>query len=249
MICSALAATHEAPSGIFSLEMTKEQIVTRLAFMLAGIDQDDFEQRCSDNRFEMGERDEAEKKLAKAICEIDSLPIWIEDKARLTISNLTSRIEKMKSEHSLGVAFIDHLGKAGDAARTLYEKTVGVSGRIADMAKDCDVPVVTLCQLNREAESKDRKLDRRPRLSDARDAGAIEQDARVMIGLYRDDYYSDMDESFTPIYPEANGLLQAYILKSNERKAGRMIPLEIDQTSRRLRDWPAYREDELRRDK
>jgi replicative DNA helicase len=244
-----MAAPEEAPAGIFSLEMTKDQVVTRLAFMIAGMDQDDFEQRCAENKFQMGEREEAERKLAEAICKIDGLPIWIEGRAGLTTSNITARIEKMKAERNLGVVFIDHLGKAGDGAKSLYEKTTLVSGRIADMAKDCDVPVVTLCQLNREAESKDRKSDRRPRLSDLRESGAIEQDARVVLGLYRDDYYSDTDENFSPIYPGVADLLQVIVLKANERKAGRMIPIEIDPKSRRLRDWPMHRESELQRGK
>ncbi|MDD5095560.1 MAG: DnaB-like helicase C-terminal domain-containing protein, partial [Dehalococcoidia bacterium] len=246
MLCAALGATPEAPAGIFSLEMSKPQIISRLAYMLAGLNKDDIEQGVFDNKFGMEERAEIQEKTTAAIAEVHELPIWIDDKAGLTTGNITARIERMKAEHNLGAVFIDHLGKIGDAAKSLYEKTTLVSGRLAQMAKDCDVPIVALCQLNREAEGKDRKSDRRPRLSDLRESGAIEQDARVVLGLYRDDYYSETDETFKAIYPGVENLLQVMVLKANERRSGRMIPLEIDPKSRRLRDWPHWREHELK---
>lgn len=247
MLCSSLAGTIDAPAAIFSLEMSKPQIISRLAYMLAGLNKDDIEQGIFDNRWTLEERAEIQEKTTKAIAEVHDLPIWIDDKAGLTTANITARIERMKAEHDLGAVFIDHLGKIGDSAKSLYEKTTLVSGRLAQMAKDCDVPIIALCQLNREAEGKERKSDRRPRLSDLRESGAIEQDARVVLGLYRDDYYSEADETFSPIFPDVQNLMQVMVLKANERRAGRMIPLELDPKSRRLRDWPHYREEELKR--
>lgn len=254
MICSALAATPENPVGIFSLEMTKSQITTRLAYMLAGENKDEVEQWLYDTQFvkeesEAGKRikkrkTEIEEAVTDAIVIVNEMPIYIDDRATLTTANITARIEKKKAERNLGVVFIDHLGKANDSGNNLYEKTTFISGRLAQLAKDCNIPVVALCQLNRESESKDRRADRRPRLSDARDTGAIEQDARVVLGLYRDDYYTETDENFTRIY-QNNDLLQVIVLKANERKAGRMVPLNVNPQTMMLRDWNDDRDGKL----
>ncbi len=248
MLCSAMAATQENPAGIFSLEMTKAQVSTRLAYMLAGLNKDTIEQRLFDNDFKLEERVEIKQKITTAMVEVNDLPIYIDGRTTLTTTNMIARIERFKAEHNLGVVFVDHLGKANDSGKSLYEKTTLVSGRLAQMAKDCDVPVVCLCQLNRESESRERKSDRRPRLSDLRESGAIEQDARVVLGLYRDDYYIGTDENFNPIFPGVDDLLQVILLKANERKVPWTAALEIDPISRKLRDWPHDRDGELKKE-
>ncbi|NLY43776.1 MAG: replicative DNA helicase [Clostridiaceae bacterium] len=176
------AAIHaKVPVAIFSLEMSKEQLVNRMLWSEALIDS---------QRMRTGElQDEDWPKLARAIGPLSEAPIYIDDTPGISVAELRAKCRKMKLDKKIGLVVIDYLqlmqgrGKAENRQQEISE----ISRSLKVLAKEINVPVVTLSQLSRAPESR---ADHRPILSDLRESGAIEQDADIVIFLYRDEYYN-----------------------------------------------------------
>lgn len=189
------AAVEEPGYGVafFSLEMPREQLAARL---LAG------EARVDVSRIRSGElRREDWNKLTDAAARLGRLPIWLDDTPALTLLDLRAKIRRLQAElkregegrpvaQKLGLVAIDYLqlmqGRrdAGSREQEISELSRGLK----QLAKEMDVPVLALSQLNRAVETRTSK-DKRPQLSDLRESGAIEQDADAILFIYRDDYY------------------------------------------------------------
>jgi len=173
--------------AIFSLEMSAEQLATRL---LAE------EARVSGDRIRRGEVNQKDfDNFVKVSREISQLPLMIDDTPALTLSALRTRCRRLKRTKGLGLIVIDYLQLMRPAAGTKPENRVLEISQITQglkaIAKELAVPVLALSQLSRAVESRE---DKRPQLSDLRESGTIEQDADVVMFIYRDEYYMQQKE-------------------------------------------------------
>lgn len=168
--------------AIFSLEMSKEQLVNRL-FALEG--QVDAQALRTGNL-----KDEDWSKLIESAGIIGSSKLIIDDTASISITELRSKCRKYKLEHGLDLIIVDYLqlmtGSLGGRNESRQQEISEISRSLKALARELNVPVVALSQLNRGVELR---TDKRPMLADLRESGAIEQDADVVMFIYRDDYY------------------------------------------------------------
>lgn len=176
------AAVHaHVPVAIFNLEMSKEQLVNRMLSNEAMVDS----QKMRTGKLE----DDDWQKMAKALGPLSGAPIYIDDTAGTNIMEIRAKSRRLKLEKNIGLIVIDYLqlmqgrGKNENRQQEISE----ISRSLKILAKEINVPIVTLSQLSRGPESRS---DHRPMLSDLRESGAIEQDADIVMFLYRDDYYN-----------------------------------------------------------
>ncbi len=179
------AADSGAIVGVFSLEMSRGQLVTRMFSSVGTVDA---------TKIRTGTLDEQDwVALNEATEAIRRLRICIDDTPGLTITQVTNKAKRLKEqEEGLDLIIIDYLQlMQGDDARAPREQQISATSRgLKGLAKELNVPVIALSQLNRGVESRQNK---RPVLSDLRESGAIEQDADIIMFLYRDDYYNPDD--------------------------------------------------------
>lgn len=180
------AAVHsQVPVAVFSLEMSREQLVNRLLCGEAMVDS----QRMRTGKLE----DDDWKKIARALGPLSEAPIYIDDTSGISVTEIRAKCRRLKLEKNLGLVVIDYLqlmqgrGKTENRQQEISE----ISRSLKILAKEINVPVICLSQLSRAPESR---TDHRPILSDLRESGAIEQDADIVIFLYRDDYYNPETE-------------------------------------------------------
>jgi replicative DNA helicase len=167
--------------GLFSLEMSSEQLATRIVAEQAGIPSYKIRQgKITENDF---------ARLADVAAEIERLPLYIDQTGGISIAQLVARARRLKRQKGLDLLVIDYLqlltGSSKNAANRVQEITEITTGLKA-LAKELNVPVMALSQLSRQVESRD---DKRPQLSDLRESGSIEQDADVVMFVYREEYY------------------------------------------------------------
>jgi len=180
------AAVHKKiPVAIFSLEMSREQLVNRMLSSEVMVDS---------HKMRTGKlTDEDWNKIAQALGPLSDAPIFIDDTPGISVMDIRAKCRRLKLEKNLGLVVIDYLqlmqgrGKAENRQQEVSE----ISRSLKILAKELNVPVVTLSQLSRGPESR---TDHRPMLSDLRESGAIEQDADIVMFLYRDDYYNPDSE-------------------------------------------------------
>jgi replicative DNA helicase len=169
--------------GFFSLEMSSEQLATRVLSEQAQVPSD---------RIRRGEMDEDEfRRFVLAAAELERIPLFIDDTPALPISTLAARARRLKRQHGLDALFVDYLqlvrpasGRSEGRVQEVSEITQGLKA----IAKELDVPVIALSQLSRQVENRE---DKRPQLSDLRESGSIEQDADVVMFVYREEYYHE----------------------------------------------------------
>jgi len=181
------AAVH-AKRGvvIFNLEMSKSQLVSRMLCSEAMVDS---------NKVRTGKIDEEDWiKLATALGPLSEAPIYIDDTPGISISEIRAKCRKLKIEKDIGLIVIDYLQLiqgSGKKNASREQEISEISRSLKILAKELNVPVIALSQLSRAAEARQ---DHRPMLSDLRESGAIEQDADIVMFLYRDDYYNPDSE-------------------------------------------------------
>lgn len=168
--------------GFFSLEMSADQLATRILSE---------ETKIPSEKLRKGKYGESDfQALARAATLMEDLPFFIDDTPALPISSILSRARRLKRQHGLSLVVIDYLQLARPSGRQRTENRVQEVSEITQglkaMAKTLDVPVLALAQLSRAVEQRDNK---RPLLSDLRESGSIEQDADVVMFVYREDYY------------------------------------------------------------
>ena len=175
-------AFHEnMATAIFSLEMSKEQLVNRLLSL---------ESRVDAQAIRTGNLNDADwEKLIEGAGVVGRSPLLIDDTMGITISELRSKCRKFKLEHDLKLVIIDYLQlMSGNGRNDSRQQEISeISRALKGLARELDVPVIALSQLSRAVEQRP---DHRPMLSDLRESGAIEQDADVVMFIYRDDYYN-----------------------------------------------------------
>lgn len=177
-IARQAAIQHNVPVGIFSLEMNTQQLVDR---MLAA------ESRVNAWKLRTGKLslDEDFDKLRGSLEKLSKAPIFIDDQSGNTIMKMRSAARKLKSEHGLGLIIVDYLQLMNTSKHydSMVNQVTEISHSLKGLAKDLDVPVIALSQLSRALESRGGK----PKLSDLRDSGSIEQDADVVMFIHRED--------------------------------------------------------------
>jgi replicative DNA helicase len=176
------------PVAIFSLEMSKEQLVQRLISQTTRIPAQDLR---SGNV-----KAEDWPKLVRGVAEVSRAPIWIDDTAGVTLMEIRAKVRRLASqlnvagEVPLSLVVVDYLQLMvgqGNRAENRQQEIADISRGLKVLARDLDVPVLAIAQLSRAVEARH---DKRPLLSDLRDSGAIEQDADMVMFLYRDEYYN-----------------------------------------------------------
>ena len=189
--------------AVFSLEMSGEQLAARIVSMRSKYSTKTIHTGRYDAKDEFGEVVEKNKKISDAewleiqniMQEVGELPMFIDDTPALNISLLRSRARYLKRKHNICAIFIDYLQllrpSKSNANRVL--EIAEITSTLKAIAKELDIPVVALSQLSRAVEGADRK-DKRPQLSDLRESGTIEQDADIVMMLYREAYYEARKE-------------------------------------------------------
>lgn len=186
-IAQHVAIHEKVPVAIFSLEMSKEQLVNRLLSCEGMIDA---------QKMRTGKLEEDDwGKLAQAMSVLSDAPIYIDDTPGQTVMDIRAKCRRLKLEKGLGLIVIDYLqlmqGSSKRGGENRQQEVSDMSRALKIMAKELDVPVITLSQLSR---APDGRPDHRPVLSDLRESGAIEQDADMVMFIYRDDYYNPETE-------------------------------------------------------
>ena len=187
------ASTKKAPVAIFSLEMSKEQLVQRLISQTT---------RIPAQALRSGNvKAEDWPKLLRGVAQVSEAPIWIDDTAGVTLMEMRAKVRRLASQLTaqggppLSLVVVDYLQlMIGQGSRNdnRQQEIAEISRGLKVLARDLDVPVLAIAQLSRAVESRH---DKRPMLSDLRDSGAIEQDADMVMFLYRDEYYNpDSDD-------------------------------------------------------
>jgi replicative DNA helicase len=181
------ACSYATSTAIFSLEMSKEQIMMRMLCAWGKVDL---------SRLRRGHlNDDDWSRLYNAANALSSAPIFVDDTPSLSTMELRSRCRRLAAEHSLGLVVVDYLQLMRSSKRidSREQEISDISRNLKALAKELHVPVIALSQLNRKLEDRKRD-DRRPIMSDLRESGAIEQDADVIIFLYRDAVYKKKEE-------------------------------------------------------
>ena len=174
------AIEHGVPVAIFSLEMSKEQLVQR--FLCA-------EGRVDALKLRRGRLAADEyQRLARAAAHLNAAPIWIDDSATGNVLEMKAKSRRLKADANLGLIVVDYIQLMSGSTRTdgRVQEVSEISRGLKALARELEVPVIALSQLSRAPEQR---TDRRPQLSDLRESGAIEQDADLVMFLYRPEYY------------------------------------------------------------
>ena len=180
-IAENAAIGRNVPTAIFSMEMSGEQLAMRLISSLGRIDQ---------QKVRTGKLDDTDwKRVSSAISLMSKAPMFIDDTGGLAPTELRARARRLKRDHNLGLIVVDYLqlmqvpGTRENRATEISE----ICRSLKSLARELKVPVIALSQLNRSLEQRD---DKRPIMSDLRESGAIEQDADVIMFIYRDEVYN-----------------------------------------------------------
>ncbi len=181
-----VAVKEEVPVAVFSLEMAKEQLVTRMLCSSGGFNNHDIRK---------GEvKPEEWPKLTEACARLSKAPIFIDDTSGISVLEMKAKARRLKQQHGIGLIVIDYmqLMTAASKSENRQQEISFISRNLKGMAKDLDVPVIALSQLSRAVEARG---DHKPMLSDLRESGSIEQDADVVMFIFREEYYKPEDES------------------------------------------------------
>ncbi len=213
------AAMMQKTVGIFSLEMAAHQLVHRLICAEARVDS---------HRVRTGKLHKEDwQALGKAITRLDKAKIFIDDTPGITVTEMRSKARRLKAEHGLDLLIVDYLQlmSPGPISRQRYEnrqqEISAISRSLKGLAKELKIPVIAISQLSRAPEQ--RRGDHKPQLSDLRESGSIEQDADVVLFIYREDLYSKEED------PEEKGIAQIIIGKQRNGPVGIVRLVFIEQ--------------------
>lgn len=177
---AANIAMQKRVAAIFTLEMSREEIVHRLLASLASVDS---------QKIRTGQLDiERWRKLSQASSKLYEMPFYVDDSPDLTVTAIRAKCRRLKRARGLDLVVVDYLQlmQGPRAADNRQQEIADISRALKSLARELSVPVIAVSQLNRQLEARENK---RPRLGDLRESGAIEQDADVVMFIYREDYY------------------------------------------------------------
>jgi replicative DNA helicase len=170
--------------AIFSLEMSKEEVAQRMLCSLARIDS---------MKLRTGKiGDAAWPRLTDAAGRLYDAPLFVDDSPVATVTDIRAKCRRVKRQHGLELIVVDYMQlMQGSARENRQQEIAEISRNLKNLARELEVPVIALSQLNRNLESRE---DKRPRLGDLRESGSLEQDADVVMFIYRDEYYNEQSE-------------------------------------------------------
>lgn len=209
-IAQNVAIKEKVPVAIFSLEMSKEQLVQRMLCSQAEVDT----QRIKTGNMNQKDWD----KIVNAMNDFANAPIFIDDTSGCTLTDIRAKCRRLKMEQKdLGLIVIDYLQlMEGTGREDRMQQISAISRGLKTLARELDVPVIALSQLSRAVESRN---DKRPMLSDLRESGAIEQDADIVMFIYREEYYNKNEEG-NEIAATAKGESEIIIAKHRNGPVG-----------------------------
>ncbi|TKJ39316.1 MAG: replicative DNA helicase [Planctomycetes bacterium B3_Pla] len=218
-IAEHLGLVEKTPLAIFSLEMGRQQLAERFLCSISGIDSQKVRRGLLS--------DEHYKKLADACAELSEAPIYIDDTSTLTPLELRARARRLKSKHNIQCVIVDylqlmHLGSGRIESR--QQEITTISRYLKALARELSIPVVVMSQLNRSPEGRE---GHRPRMSDLRESGSIEQDADVVMLLHREDYYHRGEDAYEP-----NNTAELIIAKQRNGPTGSVKLTFMEKTTR-----------------
>ncbi|NPA41237.1 MAG: replicative DNA helicase [Aquificae bacterium] len=204
-LVSHVAFNEEKPVAVFSLEMSKEQLVMRLLSSMAEVPL----QKLRSGFI----TDEEREKLLSAALELSKAEIYIDDTPALTTTELRVKSRKLKKEKGIGFVAVDYLQMLRSPVRksSRQEEVAEISRNLKALAKELSIPVLALAQLSRQVEHRS---DKRPQLADLRESGQIEQDADLIIFLHRPEYYKKNPS------PEEKGIAEIIVAKQRQGPTG-----------------------------
>lgn len=234
--------------GFFSLEMSAEQLAMRIISEFSEV---------SSNLIRRGDVDQNQfDDIYHAARELEALPLFIEDTGGLSIAQLSARARRLKRQHGLGLIVVDYLqlltgsGKRSDnRVQEITEISIGLKA----LAKELNVPIIAAAQLSRQVENRE---DKRPQLSDLRESGSIEQDADVVMFVYREEYYLKRQEpregtedhmKWVTDCEEVGGLAEVIIGKQRHGPIGK-VELAFTENLTKFSDLDRGQYDDHRRD-
>ena len=181
-----MAATRHQPCAVFSLEMSRQQLAQRLLCSRSGVDSHKV------RRNQLSPDDFG--KLAMTVGELSEASMYIDDTPGLSLLGLRAKARRLAARHAIKAVFVDYLQlMSAPGSESRQQEVSNISRGIKALARELNVPVICLSQLNRQAESRE---GHRPRMSDLRESGSIEQDADVIMMLHREDYFHKGEDGY-----------------------------------------------------
>ena len=217
------AVQHGKKVGVFSLEMSAEQLVQRLLSTETGVDS---------HRLRLGRIDDGEwDRISRAFGRLAEAQIYIDDSANASVMDVRSKARRLQAEQGLDLIIVDYLQlMSGRRTDNRVQEISEISRGLKGLARELNIPVVALSQLSRAVETR---ADHRPMLSDLRESGSIEQDADIVMFIYRDDKYDENSEK--------KGIAEIILAKHRNGPVG-SVNLRFFERNARFADLELYRE-------
>lgn len=177
-------AMERKPVAFFSLEMSKEEVAQRMLCSVARIDS---------MKLRTGQIGEAAwPRLTDAAGKLYEAPVFVDDSPVVTVTDIRAKCRRLKRQHGLDLIVVDYLQlMQGTSRENRQQEIADISRSLKNLARELEVPMIAVSQLNRNLESRE---DKRPRLGDLRESGSLEQDADIVIFIYRDEYYNESSD-------------------------------------------------------
>jgi replicative DNA helicase len=197
-------ATLDESVAIFSLEMSKEELVQRILSSVGKVDS---------MKLRAGQLGPLWQRVVDAAGRMYKAPIYIDDSPVVTVTDIRAKCRRLKRKKGLSLVVVDYLQLMESSSRENRQQEISeITRNLKNLARELGVPIIALSQLNRSLEQRE---DKRPRLSDLRESGAIEQDADVVMFIYRDEYYR-------PDQNETKGVAEIVIAKHRQGAVGKV---------------------------
>jgi replicative DNA helicase len=225
-IAYGAAIQHGKTVGVFSLEMSAEQLVQRLLSTETGVDS---------HRLRLGQIDDNEwDRISRAFGRLSEANIFIDDSASAGIMDIRSKARRLQAEHGVDLIIVDYLQlMTGRRTENRVQEISEISRGLKGLARELNIPVVALSQLSRAVETRS---DHRPMLSDLRESGSIEQDADIVMFIYREEKYDETTDK--------KGIAEIVVSKHRNGPVG-SINLRFFEQTARFADLELYRESGL----
>ncbi len=204
-IAEHLAADEHKAVAFFSMEMSRQQIAQRMLCSRGRVDS---------HKLRRGMLNEAEIQHLQHVCsDMLSMPLYIDDTPGMTVLELRAKARRLRQRHEITAVFVDYLQLMyTPGAESRQQEIATISRGLKALARELNIPVVAMAQLNRSPEGRE---GHRPRMSDLRESGAIEQDADVVLLLHREEYYKPQDDN-----PEIKGIAEVIVAKQRNGPTG-----------------------------
>lgn len=220
-------ATHiglhvKVPVGIFSLEMSRAGLSQRMLSANSGVDS----RRMARNVLNADEF----SRLASTVGRLSDSQIFVDDLSSMTAVSFRARARRMAAKHGVKVIFLDYLQlMTGPKSDSRQAEVAAISRTVKSVAQELQIPVIALSQLNRAAESRE---DRKPRMSELRESGALEQDADLVMLIHREEYYHP-DREWREEHPDKCGVAELILAKQRNGPTG-LVSLQFDEQTTRF---------------